>query len=261
MRAIVCADDFGRSSERNKAIDYAMKKGLIRSAGLIMGSDHTDEAIEYALKGGYLRNIHCHFNVSRGSKREEHFTPVSAKFKSNKKLCKKGEFADIRKLDNPLYIIHRKEILSEIEEQFLLFKEKTGNKANYNHVDFHLYINARLPVSYAYSTFIRAYDIQTARYYGEHHRHSIHGNLRRQLSVLFVDSPPTIKSCNADYFRSMRQQFDGDEVVEIYCHPDYKDGVIIDNSKSIFGHEVLPLEQSLLGINQDGIEMISWADL
>ena len=53
-KIILSADDFGRSHERNLAIDYAMKHGLIKSAALIMGSEFTDEAINFAA-GGTLK--------------------------------------------------------------------------------------------------------------------------------------------------------------------------------------------------------------
>lgn len=50
-RVILSADDFARSHERNLAIDYAIKKGLVKSAAVIMGSEFTGEAINMA-RGG-----------------------------------------------------------------------------------------------------------------------------------------------------------------------------------------------------------------
>ena len=52
-KVIISADDFGRSHERNLAIDYAMRHSLIRSAALIVGSQFTDEAISLAIRGVY----------------------------------------------------------------------------------------------------------------------------------------------------------------------------------------------------------------
>lgn len=54
-KIILSADDFGRSHERNMAIDYAMKHGLIKSAALIMGSEFTDEAVNFARGGDCLK--------------------------------------------------------------------------------------------------------------------------------------------------------------------------------------------------------------
>lgn len=56
-RVILSADDFGRTHERNLAIDFAMKHGLIKSAALIMGSEFTDEAIAFARWGGTLKTF------------------------------------------------------------------------------------------------------------------------------------------------------------------------------------------------------------
>lgn len=49
---ILSADDFGRSHERNMAIDYAFKNGLIKSAALLVNSDFLDEAVKMAHEGG-----------------------------------------------------------------------------------------------------------------------------------------------------------------------------------------------------------------
>ena len=52
MRTIVInADDFGRSIERNDAIDFAFKHGIIGSAALIVNSPYTQDAVNKAIRG------------------------------------------------------------------------------------------------------------------------------------------------------------------------------------------------------------------
>ena len=48
-RVILNADDFGKSPQRNQAIDDAFKQGLINSAGLIVTGQYLQEAIDYAV--------------------------------------------------------------------------------------------------------------------------------------------------------------------------------------------------------------------
>lgn len=50
---IINADDFGRGIERNNAIDYAFKHGLIGSASLIVNSLYTQDAVYKAIRGVY----------------------------------------------------------------------------------------------------------------------------------------------------------------------------------------------------------------
>lgn len=49
---IINADDFGKSLERNRAIDDAFKQGLICSAGLIVTGQYLQSAINQANGGG-----------------------------------------------------------------------------------------------------------------------------------------------------------------------------------------------------------------
>ena len=58
MKVILNADDFGKSPERNLAIDDAFKMGLISSAGLIVTGKYLQDAVNYINEGGYVNNIH-----------------------------------------------------------------------------------------------------------------------------------------------------------------------------------------------------------
>lgn len=51
-KIILSADDFGRSHERNLAIDTAFKNGFIKSAALLVNSEFSEEAAKMAHEGG-----------------------------------------------------------------------------------------------------------------------------------------------------------------------------------------------------------------
>jgi predicted glycoside hydrolase/deacetylase ChbG (UPF0249 family) len=63
-RIIINADDFGKSAERNRAIDDSFKQGLINSAGLIVTGRYLQDAVDKAFEGGYVEKLHIHFNLS-----------------------------------------------------------------------------------------------------------------------------------------------------------------------------------------------------
>ena len=70
-RVIINADDFGKSPERNRAIDDAIKQGLVCSSGLIVTGKHLQDAINKINDGGYAENIHLHLNLSTNLLRED----------------------------------------------------------------------------------------------------------------------------------------------------------------------------------------------
>lgn len=53
-QVFLSADDFGRSHERNLAIDESFKKGFIKSAGLIVTGQYLQDAVEQIDRGGML---------------------------------------------------------------------------------------------------------------------------------------------------------------------------------------------------------------
>ena len=54
---IINADDFGKSLERNRAIDDAFKQGLICSAGLIVTGKFVQSAVNQANEGGVSKSF------------------------------------------------------------------------------------------------------------------------------------------------------------------------------------------------------------
>lgn len=65
MNIIITADDFGRSLERNEAIDAAFRHGLIKSAGLMVSTPYTQDAVNKAFRGGVFKQIALPFQFGR----------------------------------------------------------------------------------------------------------------------------------------------------------------------------------------------------
>lgn len=258
-KIILSADDFGKSHERNRAIDHAFKNGLISSAALIMGSEYTYEAIEMAYNGGYIKNVHLHLNLL--SDDDNHFKPLSKAF-INSKFCVNGGFN--KYFQKAEYAEYSRVAFKEIEKQYLEFKRLTKGKADYNHIDCHVYCNLWLPAAFSYRKLIKKYDIISARYYGEHHKlsKSVKQKIKfRLVSILNGKSGWVVRSCNVDYYLTMLNSFLPNETVELYVHPDYINCVLMDNTTSVFGHDKVSLEKHIEEIKSTGnIQFISWTD-
>lgn len=54
-QVFLSADDFGRSPNRNKAIDESFKHGFIKSSGLIVTGQHLQDAVNLINRGGVHR--------------------------------------------------------------------------------------------------------------------------------------------------------------------------------------------------------------
>lgn len=71
-----------------------------------------------------------------------------------------------------------------------------------------------------------------------------------------------VKSSKIEYFLTKRENFKQDQMVELFVHPDYRDGALIDKTNSVFGNDYKPLEEHIALIKQIGdVEFISWASL
>ncbi len=170
VRIILNADDFGRSVERNRAIDDSFKPGLICSAGLIVTGKNLQNAIDYIHNGEYLKNIHLHLNLSTSLRDEDpEDTPLTEAMRRDSFFCKDGKFKKYSGLPHRFSDLRKWEIVyHEMVSQYEKFKEITNEKANYKHIDFHLWYNLTWPVAFALKRFTRNYKIESVRYIGMH---------------------------------------------------------------------------------------------
>ena len=258
IRIILNADDFGKSIARNKAIDDLFKQGLIRSAGLIVTGKHMHEAVDYMNKSGYAKSVHLHFNLSANLLHEDsEDVPLTEAMRKDPFFCKDGQFIKYRGLSkNPLTIRKWKLVYNELVAQYNKFIEVTEGKGNLKHVDFHLWYNLTWPVSLALNLFVWKYKIKSVRYIG------IHQKSFRYRIFRIISWNPLVKSypaTNIDYFLSRRKKIGDVSIIELYCHPNYKDGTLLDDSPSYLGHERQSMQTMIQKLGElDNVEFISW---
>lgn len=261
VKVILNADDFGRSIERNRAIDDAFKQGLICSAGLIVTGKNLQNAVDYINKGDYVNHIHLHVNLSTSLKNEDpEDIPLTEAMRKDSFFCKNGKFAEHKGLQHGFrHVIKWKLAYEEMVAQYNKFVEVTGGKGNYEHIDFHLWYNLTWPVSVALNVFTRKYNIKSVRYMGLHQKKSKHGTIYR-----IVSWNPRVQSypaTNIDYYLSKHHSFVKEQIIELYSHPNYKDGVFLDDSPSYLKHERQTMPKQIQMLREIGnVEFISWED-
>ena len=67
IKAIIAADDFGRTKENNKATEYYLSLGLVQRASLMVNrGEETKDALRIIKNGGLQDQIALHFNLTEG---------------------------------------------------------------------------------------------------------------------------------------------------------------------------------------------------
>ena len=262
VKIILNADDFGRSLERNKAIDDSFRQGLICSAGLIVTGKYLQNAIDYINNGGYSKDVHLHLNLStslRDGNPED--IPLTEAMRRDSFFCNGGKFFDYKGLPKKLSDIKKwKIVFRELVAQYEKFIEVTNGDADYQHVDFHQWYNLTWPVSVALNLFIRKYKIKSVRFIGVHHMKSWRYRFLSRLSRPFRVN--CIPAMNIDYYLTNRKSFTHYNIIELYCHPNYKEGVFLDDSPSYLKHERQPMLKQIQALKDTGeVEFISWNSL
>lgn len=261
VKIIINADDFGKSVGRNRAIDDSFRHGLIHSAGLIVTGKYLQDAVDLMNRGGYVENVHLHLNLSANLLHEgSDDTPLTEAMRQDPFFCMDGKFKNYHGLPHRFTDIRKwRVVYHELVAQYEKFKEVTGGKADYKHIDFHLWYNLTWPVSLALRFFTRKYKIESVRYWGIH-------QMRRRQYILYkqLSGDPHVKcvpSTNIDYFLSKREFLVQFGLVELYCHPNYKDGVFLDDSPSYLKHERQPLLTHIEALRRfEDVEFMSWKD-
>lgn len=264
MKIILNADDFGRSKERNQAIDDAFKQGLICSAGLIVTGKDLQDALNYIDRGGYAEKIHLHLNLSTSMRDgDSEDIPLTKAMRNDSFFCKDGKFRPYKGLPKKFSSIRKwKVVYKEMVAQYKKFIEVTNGKADFKHIDFHLWYNLTYPVSVALNLFTIFHNIKTVRYIGVH-QIQMNNKVFKRCRILSWN--PRVKSfpaTNIDYYLSKRESFKDCKIVELYCHPHYKEGVFLDDSPSYLQHDRQPMLQQIQMLKESGnIEFLSWNEI
>jgi len=262
MKIILNADDFGRSLTLNQAVNDSFKQGLIFSAGLIVTGKYLQNALEYINAGDYVENIHLHLNVSTtrvdGDSEDK---PLTEAMRKESLYCTNGKFSPYKSLPQKFSDVRKwKVVYRELVAQYEKFKEITKGKADYKHIDFHLWYNLTWPVSVALYFLIKKYKIESVRLIGLHQMSS-----RKNRLLCWISKPMNVKSipsANIDYYLSKRQMFSKYQIIELYCHPNYKDGMFLDDSPSYLKHDRQPMLKQVQMLKATGnIEFLSWKEV
>lgn len=260
VRLILNADDFGKSKERNRAVDDAFKQRLICSAGLIVTGKHLHEAVDYMNRGGYVENIHLHVNLSTNLLHEDsEDIPLTEAMRKDPLFCKDGKFAPYKGLPRRIRTVLKwKLVYNELVAQYNKFLEVTEGKGDSKHVDFHLWYNLTWPASIALNVFTRKYKIESVRYIG------LHQKAFKYKMFRFLSWNPRVKqipATNIDYYLAKHNVLAQKSILELYCHPNYKEGVFLDDSPSYLKHERRPMLNQIQDLREIGdVEFISWED-
>ena len=262
MYIIVNADDFGKNPVQNKAIDDAFKQGMISSAGTIVTGNFFQDAVSLADAGGYIDKLHLHFNFSanfmQGNSED---APLTEAMKKDTFFCKEGKFKKYKGLSNRLSDIRKwRVVYNEMVAQYNLFKEVTRGKSDYKHIDFHLWNNLTWPVSIALNLFTWKYQIETVRYWPISYWKKRRYKLFRILS--WNPHVKSIPACSIFYFLTQKQSLSNYHVVELFCHPNYKDGIFIDDTPSYLYKDRRSMQIQITELKLlEGIEFMSWKKL
>jgi predicted glycoside hydrolase/deacetylase ChbG (UPF0249 family) len=261
MKIILNADDFGKSPERNRAIDDSFKLGLIRSAGLIVTGKYLQDAVNYIDKGDYVENIHLHFNLSANLLHEDSDDiPLTEAMKKDSFFCKDGKFKKYKGLPHRFTDIRKWRIVyRELVAQYNKFVEVTNGKADYKHIDFHLWYNLTWPVSVALRLFAKRFNIESVRYIAIHQKKNQKYWLFQKIGQ--SSGVKCVPATNIDYYLSKKQELAKYQVMELYCHPNYKEGVFLDDSPSYLKHDRQPMLQQVQMLKEaNDVEFVSWED-
>ena len=234
---------------------------MIRSAGLIVTGKHLQEAVDYINRGGYVENIHLHINLSTNLLHEDsEDIPLTEAMRKDPFFCKDGKFKEYKGLPHKLSDIRKWRIVyREIIAQYNKFKEVTKGQADYKHIDFHLWYNLTWSAAFALNVFTRNFNIRSVRYVSMRYK-----SIPKYYPYRIISWNPRIKSvsCSSiDYYLTKYKTMIKEEVFELYCHPNYKDGVLLDDTPSIFHHNRQPLVNHINLLSElDNIKFVSWKE-
>lgn len=261
VRVIVNADDFGKSLERNKAIDDAFKQRMVSSIGTIVTGKFFQDAVSQADDGGYLDKLHLHFNFAANSLQEKsEDAPLTEAMKKDSFFSKEGKFKEYKGLSKRLSDIRKwRVVYNEMVAQYNYFKEATKGKADYKHIDFHLWYNLTWPASIALNFFTRKFKIESVRYWPISYWKKKWHRLFRILS--WNPHVNSIPSCSIFYFLTKKQLLSDYQIVELFCHPNYKDGIFIDDTPSYLYKDRRSMQIQITELKRlESIEFMSWEE-
>lgn len=139
MKVIINADDFGLSTEVNRAITYCFGKGYISQTTIMVNMPYADEAAEIAKKNGFYDKVGIHINLVQGQ-------PLTEKIKKTSLCNDSGEFNNALMKGTKRFVLtseEKKAVAIEIQAQIERY-------LNYGfplkHIDSHRHAHTNMSV-------------------------------------------------------------------------------------------------------------------
>lgn len=262
VSVIVTADDFGLNRERNIAVEYAVKENICTNVSCVVNTEYLREAVQIAKKNGFDDIVGLHINLTEGR-------PLTSKILKYKNLVRENKFI----YDNPRSIqkifsfTGIEAIREEIEAQIIYYLD---SGFTLKHVDFHNDVGFNLPILVAITPLLKRYKIKSIRgiepYLFGFYRESILRYLPikyyyilcykylRFENTLILNGGRNINHFMQDIEEKnirmkLGQISKGGDIIEIIIHPDFKDGVYLDNTNFDKQRNIYSLENTLDKIN------------
>jgi len=246
MPLIVNADDFGKTSQINKAVCECFEKGLINRTTVMVNMPYAKEAYEISKEHGFSDRVGLHINLTQGK-------PLTERISKNPYFCdENGEF-NAAFYHNRLMRLHMdSESVSQIEEEIKAQIEKYHELGfGLNHLDSHHHSHTNYPVLKAVRRLSKTYSFSSIRLSRNLYKG---GNPLNRIYKKFYNHAVSRCTKNVtDYFGSYTDvmnyfseagnfseqrflDFVSKYSIEIMVHPDYdEDGGLMDTGVGKMG--------------------------
>ena len=234
MTLIINADDFGYSESVNRAITDCFNQKRINRTTIMVNMPYTDEAVSLAKENGFFGCIGLHINLTEGK--------ALSKECADSSLCDengffKGEFHKpfksrlylSKKIRHAIFAETKAQIEKYIELGFTLMH---ADSHNYTHSYFSVYIPVRkLLKKYGFKTVRISRNISPEEF-------SLPFKIYKTIFNIMIKNLRINgkKIGTTKYFGSVQDLMglkNTDEIkndLELMTHPDYIDGVLMDNT-------------------------------
>mgnify|MGYP000947254156 CR=1 FL=1 len=261
VRIIVTADDFGLNRERNIAVEYAVKENICTNVSLVVNTEYSREAVQIAKKNNFVDIVGLHINLTEGR-------PLTSKILKYTNLVRDNKFIsdNPRSLRKIFSFVGIGAIREEIEAQIIYYLD---SGFTLKHIDFHNDVGFNLPVLIAIIPLLKKYKIKSLRgvepYLFGFYRKSILSYLPikyyyilcykylRCENTLILDGGRNINHFMQDIegknTRMKLGQISKGDIIEIIIHPNFKDGVYLDNTNFDKQRNIYSLENTSDKIN------------
>lgn len=230
MGVIVNADDFGKSTDINEAIDLSFSKGLIDRTTLMTNMPAAKEAMSIAKDKGYAQKVGIHLNLTQG-------VPLTKEMQMDPVMCNsEGVFTAnfARNLKTRFFVPKStaENINRELRAQLDEYKKLGGTLW---HIDSHHHVHTDYSVWRQLKKVLKDYPVTSVRlsrnmYRGGNKLMKIYKWLLNASIRKFCQSNCDLFGSKADYEEYIKafddrklEELKGTNNIEIMVHPMFDD--------------------------------------